>query len=124
MVRSFSGRPVDPAVLDAPPRPGDVGPDGRQHRRLGRRGPASGPTRPPRSGRRPPPRSGGPGHGAGRGCRSAPVVVALFADPAAYVARYAEPDKAGAGAGLAAPWATAPRPGRCPTGSSTPGSRS
>jgi len=34
------------------------------------------------------------------GLALAPVVITLFADPEAYVARYAEPDKAGTGPGL------------------------
>jgi nitroreductase len=102
MVRSFSGRPVDPAMLDgllerstAAPTAGNtggwdavvlVGPEETSAfwaattteywRARSRRWP---------------------------GLRNASVVVALFADPGAYVTRYAEPDKAGDGEGPPSP---------------------
>ena len=53
------------------------------------------------------------------GLRRAPVVLLAYASPEAYVARYAEPDKAAAGLG-----AGRRRPGRCPTGTATPPSAS
>lgn len=98
MVRSFSGAPPDPAVLDRvlhlalqAPSAGNTGGwdavvlEGQEQTETFWLATTTAEWR-TRSPRWP-------------GLRRAPVVVVLYADPAAYLARYGEPDKSSAGLG-------------------------